>query len=105
MKTNLSDLSAERRAELLAKYKPLPPLNLVRQAALTAGVHERTGIRICMGFPTRPAGRERFLAELERLGADMSLVRPQSDLRLTIPDNDDDGPTAPSASPTNPKGT
>jgi len=48
------------------------PLRLLRAAALDAGVHERTGLRVTLGLPVRPAGRERFIEALAKLGVDTS---------------------------------
>jgi len=55
---------------------PIPsiPLRTIRQAALEAGVHEKTAIRAARGLPVRPAGRERLFEALARLGVDVSQI-------------------------------
>ncbi len=59
----------------------LVPTRLIRQAAAIAEVDDRTGIRIVFGFPTRPAGRERFLNALKGLGVDVAQLPAFSDMK------------------------
>jgi hypothetical protein len=53
---------------------PSIPLRTIRQAALEAGVHEKTALRATLGLPVRPAGRERLFEALTRLGVDVSKI-------------------------------
>jgi hypothetical protein len=53
---------------------PNIPLRTIRQAALEAGVCEKTALRATLGLPVRPAGRERLLEALARHGVDVSKI-------------------------------
>jgi len=50
------------------------PLLVLRQAALDAGVHEQTAMKVALGLPVRPAGKERVLAALRTHGINVSAL-------------------------------
>jgi hypothetical protein len=56
------------------KTVPSIPVRVLRQAALDAGVHEKTAVKVALGLPVRPAGKERVLEALRARGVNVSAL-------------------------------